>query len=226
MSLTNDCISYSIKAVQHQCALFIVNFLQPFVALFSIRASDPHSSSSPLAATMPSAMQPPTIPDEHLKLLFHALCGQKVAAKLQHGHAMKKAFNTDANRCMKFIRANIMHPQQPTLAQLVNCVFIYKELDTNFWDVVYADHLVALWAAHLFVCLQDYIFVFWMRHTYLFQYATYIADLDSSCVFSGLLFPAVALALSTLAIYMYHDCVLYEYVARYDTHIHILSPNI
>ena len=29
---------------------------------------------------------------------------------------MKKSFNTDAGRCMKFIRANIMHPDQPTEA--------------------------------------------------------------------------------------------------------------
>ena len=52
------------------------------------------------------------------------------------------------------LTANANHEHRPTLNDLTNACFVYKDTSTNLYDVYTCDLLLAKWVAHMFVCFS------------------------------------------------------------------------
>ena len=114
-----------------------------------------------------------TIPetDPHIRNNFHRILNRQIEKELRQHRSCFSAYDRAYVKSMKMLSDNQDHIARPSLGHLTGVVYKYTDPTTNFAAVYEIDPVVAIWAGHLFICLQKkvcfvlcvFIFLFlWM----------------------------------------------------------------
>jgi hypothetical protein len=86
---------------------------------------------------------------------FHRMLTYQVENELRRRSKNCVAYDNAYGKSMKMLNDNRDHTAKPSLGHLANVIYRYTDPETNFKDVINKDPLVAVWAGHLFICLQN-----------------------------------------------------------------------
>jgi len=141
---------------------------QPVALPIEVHDSDSSQTSVTLSSVHTPLGTPPTSPDpifevpeidHELKMIFHKELSKWVELSLRRNWKAMLAYDRAYDLSMKMLAHNANQVEKPSTEHMANVVFKYKDVDTNFWEVLSCDPPLALWVAHLFVCSTNEVFL-------------------------------------------------------------------